>query len=162
MFTSESLSLFRGIVSKFHIFVDNNCLHFCIFQMHCYLLLFTCKWKLWTNTVKPWLSGLVGTWVILIVQIIEDVNIIWCKHFWKQNILKQCFKHTFGRINELLIASLFWKTFLKKMGPGKQVQIIQIRIIKVWLYSANFITGRSCLVVLKYSLCNSLILVSNI
>ena len=40
-FTSESLSLFKGIVSKFHIFVHNNSQHFYICQMHCQLLLLT-------------------------------------------------------------------------------------------------------------------------
>ena len=42
-FTSESLSLFKGIVSKFHIFVHNNSQHFYICQMHCQLLLLTRK-----------------------------------------------------------------------------------------------------------------------
>ena len=38
MFTSESHSLFKGIVSKFHIFVGNNSKHFCIFQMRCLIV----------------------------------------------------------------------------------------------------------------------------
>ena len=40
-FLSESLSLFKGIMSKFHIFVHNNSQHFYICQMHCQLLLLT-------------------------------------------------------------------------------------------------------------------------
>ena len=49
-----------------------------------------------------------------------------------QNRLKQCFKHMFGRINELLIISTFEDYILlvlmKKTGPGKQVRIIEVRL----------------------------------
>ena len=54
--------------------------------------------------------------------------------FSKQNRLKQCFKSTFGRINELLIVSIFQDHILlilmKKMGPRKQDQIIKVGIIE--------------------------------
>ena len=58
--------------------------------------------------------------------------------FSYQNRLKQHFKHMFGRINELLIVSVFKDhillIFMQKMGLGKQV-----RIIEVQLYLTSFI-----------------------
>ena len=52
--------------------------------------------------------------------------------FSYQNRLKQHFKHTFARINELLIVSIFeyhvLLIFMQKTGPGKQVQIIEVRL----------------------------------
>ena len=57
--------------------------------------------------------------------------------FSKRNILKQCFKHTFGRINELLIVSIFHDhillIFTKETGTretsldNQKVQIIEVR-----------------------------------
>ena len=41
-------------------------------------------------------------------------------------------KHTFGKINELLIVSIFKDhillIFMQKMGPGKQVRIIEVQL----------------------------------
>ena len=59
--------------------------------------------------------------------------------FSYQNRLKQHFKHMFGRINELLIVSIFEDhvllIFMQKTGPGKQVRIIEVQLYLTPLFT---------------------------